>query len=73
MPVVDNQIAKTGDDAYRLYFMLRQDGMGYAQVTNKREVLRPTDHVGDLIRHNVKYGAARSHDNKVITCQVDDA
>ena len=53
--------------------MLRQDGMGYAQVTNKREVLRPTDHVGDLIRHNVKYGAARSHDNKVITCQVDDA
>lgn len=71
MPVVDPTIPKTGNDAFRLYFMLRNNGLGYAQQLSVQETIRAEKRFGDNLRRLMMYGAARTHPDKLLTVKVD--
>ena len=70
MPVVDPTIPKTGDDAFRMYFCLRNNGIAYASQIDSQETIRAEKRFGDNLRRLMLYGAVRSHPDKVITVPV---
>ena len=70
MPVVDNKIAKTGANAFRAYYVLRGEGIAYAEQYSRQEILRHPDRMGDNIRRRIIYGAVRAHPDKVFTQAV---
>ena len=70
MPVVDPTIPTTGDDAFRMYFCLRNNGLAYAAQIDSQETIRAEKRFGDILRRLMLYGAVRSHPDKIITVPV---